>query len=159
MVFYKEEKGGEKMLSNWLKKENIQIIPNIEDWRQAIRKSAIPLLDQDIIEDRYIQAIFDMHEKVGPYYVLAPGIAMPHSRPEDGAKDVGLSLLLVKEGVRFYSDGNDPVKVIVMLAAKDSDSHIAALSALSELLGEEEEINNIINCDSVDEVFNIISKY
>ena len=147
------------MLSNWLKKENINIVSNVTDWQEAIKKSAAPLLKQGIIEDRYITAIFDMHEKVGPYYVLAPGIAMPHSRPEDGAKDVGLSLLLIKEGVRFYSDGNDPVKIVVMLAAKDSDSHIAALSALSELLGEEEDINNIIDCDTVDDIFKIINKY
>lgn len=147
------------MLSNWLKKENIKIVSNITDWKEAIRKSAVPLLEQGIIEDRYIQAIFDMHEKVGPYYVLAPGIAMPHSRPEDGAKGIGLSLLLIKEGVRFYSDGNDPVKIVIMLAAKDSDSHITALSALSELLGEDEDINNIIDCDNVEDIFNIISKY
>lgn len=147
------------MLSNWLKKENIKIVSNITDWKEAIRKSAVPLLEQGIIEDRYIQAIFDMHEKVGPYYVLAPGIAMPHSRPEDGAKEIGLSLLLIKEGVRFYSDGNDPVKIVIMLAAKDSDSHITALSALSELLGEDEDINNIIDCDNVEDIFNIISKY
>lgn len=147
------------MLSNWLKKENIKIVSNVPDWKDAIKESAIPLLEQGVIEDRYITAIFDMHEKVGPYYVLAPGIAMPHSRPEDGAKDVGLSLLLIKEGVRFYSDGNDPVKIVVMLAAKDSDSHIVALSALSELLGEEEDINNIIDCDTVDDICKIISKY
>jgi len=147
------------MLSNWLKKENIKIVSNITDWKEAIRKSAVPLLEQGVIEDRYIQAIFDMHEKVGPYYVLAPGIAMPHSRPEDGAKEIGLSLLLIKEGVRFYSDGNDPVKIVIMLAAKDSDSHITALSALSELLGEDEDINNIIDCDNVEDIFNIISKY
>ena len=147
------------MLSNWLKKENIKIVSNITDWKEDIRKIAVPLLEQGIIEDRYIQAIFDMHEKVGPYYVLAPGIAMPHSRPEDGAKEIGLSLLLIKEGVRFYSDGNDPVKIVIMLAAKDSDSHITALSALSELLVEDEDINNIIDCDNVEDIFNIISKY
>lgn len=147
------------MLNDWLKKENIQIVDSCSDWKESIKKVGEPLIVSGIIESRYIQAIYDMHEKVGPYYVLAPGIAMPHSRPEDGANEVGLSLLLVRKSVEFYSDGNDPVKLIVMLAAKDSESHIEAISALSELLGEDSDVEAIMNCETVDEIKSIIDKY
>lgn len=147
------------MLNDWLKRENIQIVDSCSDWKVSIQKAAEPLLASGVIEPRYIEAIYDMHDKVGPYYVLAPGIAMPHSRPEDGANAVGLSLLLVKKGVEFYSDGNDPVKLIVMLAAKDSESHIEAISALSELLGEDSDVEAIMSCETVDEIKVIIDKY
>lgn len=147
------------MLNDWLKKENIQIVDSCSDWKESIKKVGEPLIVSGVIESRYIQAIYDMHEKVGPYYVLAPGIAMPHSRPEDGANEVGLSLLLVRKGVEFYSDGNDPVKLIVMLAAKDSESHIEAISALSELLGEDSDVEAIMSCETVDEIKSIIDKY
>lgn len=38
------------------------------------------------IEPRYIDAMINTVKEIGPYIVIAPGIAMPHARPEAGAK-------------------------------------------------------------------------
>jgi PTS system ascorbate-specific IIA component len=53
-----------------------------------------------VIEPEYVTAIVEQHHTLGPYYVLA-GLAMPHARPEEGAKGLGLSLLKLKQGVSF----------------------------------------------------------
>lgn len=44
------------------------------------------LVAADVVEPRYYQAILDAVEQHGPYFVLAPGLAMPHGRPEEGVK-------------------------------------------------------------------------
>ncbi|SUH08161.1 PTS family enzyme IIA, mannitol-specific, cryptic [Salmonella enterica subsp. enterica] len=40
---------------------------------------------------------------------------MPHARPEEGAKGLGLSLLKLQRGVSFGADEFDPVDIIIML--------------------------------------------
>lgn len=91
----------------------------MENWPQALELCAKPLLDMQVIEPEYVTAIIQQHHTLGPYYVLAPGLAMPHARPEEGAKGLGLSLLKLKQGVSFGAGEFDPVDVIIMLAAPD----------------------------------------
>lgn len=146
------------MLEKFLNKSTINILENVKDWQDSINIVSKPLIENNIIEKRYVDAIFKTHEDLGPYYVLAPGIAMPHARPEQGSNGMGLSLLIVKNGVSFNSLENDPVYIIVMLAAKDSDSHIELISSLSDLLDNEQDINVLKN-GSLEEIIKVIEKY
>lgn len=102
------------------------------------------LLDAGVIAPEYITAIVQQHQKLGPYYVLAPGLAMPHARPEEGAKGLGLSLLKLQRGVSFGADEFDPVDIIIMLAAPDKHSHIEMISALAELFSSDVDMENYI---------------
>ena len=58
-------------------------------------------------------ALYRSTRSSAPYYVLGPGLAMPHARPEDGVNRLGLALTVLKEGVNFGSEGNDPVRLLV----------------------------------------------
>lgn len=147
------------MLSKWLTTETVNIIDSIEDWKQAVRLSAVPLLEKEIISPDYIQAIYHLHESIGPYYVLAPGIAMPHARPEEGVNKLGLSMLLVKNGVNFNSEDNDPVYLITMLAAPDNNSHLDMITQLAELFSEPDDMQKIFKAQQVSEILTIINKY
>ena len=119
------------MLNQWLTGQTVKIVDSVKDWKEAIELCATPLLENQSITPNYIDAIFQLHESIGPYYVLAPGIAMPHARPEQGVNNLGLSMLLVKNGVNFNSEENDPVYLITLLAASDSTSHIEMLTQLA----------------------------
>ena len=105
----------------------------------------------------YIQAIKDSTINNGPYYILAPGVAMPHARPECGALKTGMSLTLLEQGV--YFPGNDePIKLLIGLSAADADSHIGAIQALSELLCEEEILEQLLTASSEKQLADIISR-
>ncbi|WP_392559083.1 PTS sugar transporter subunit IIA [Orbus mooreae] len=147
------------MLSTWLTTQTINIIDSVDDWKQAIRLSAVPLLEEGIISPDYIQAIYHLHEKIGPYYVLAPGIAMPHARPEEGVNQLGLSMLLVKNGVKFNSIENDPVYLITLLAAPDSSSHLQMLTELAELFSASDEMQKIFKAQTVDDILTVVKQY
>jgi len=147
------------MLSTWLTHKTIKIVDSVIDWKQAVRLSAVPLLESDIISPNYIQAIYQMHEKIGPYYVLAPGIAMPHARPEEGVNQLGLSMLLVKNGVLFHSEDNDPVYLITMLAAPDNNSHLDMLTQLAELFSQPSDIQQIFKANNTEQILSIVNKY
>ncbi len=50
---------------------------------------------------------------------------MPHARPEEGRKGLGLSLLKLQRGAFHLAQTGDPVDIIIMLAAPDKHSHIS----------------------------------
>lgn len=95
------------------------------------------MIENGSIEPRYVDAIYRSHDTIGPYYVVGHGIAMPHARPEEGANKLSLALTLIPSGVNFDADENDPVKLLIVLAATDSTSHIEAISQLAKLFDNE----------------------
>ena len=98
------------MLKNLLNTEVVQVVEQAKDWREAVAISCRPLIENGSIEPRYVDAIYRSHDTIGPYYVVGPGIAMPHARPEEGANKLSLALTLIPSGVNFDADENDPVK-------------------------------------------------
>ncbi|MCS2168504.1 PTS sugar transporter subunit IIA [Scandinavium manionii] len=147
------------MLSQWLHEGTIRLQESVENWPQALEICAEPLLKARVIIPEYVTAIIEQHQKLGPYYVLAPGLAMPHARPEEGAQGLGLSLLKLQHGVNFGSSEHDPVDLIIMLAAPDKHSHIEMISALAELFSSEEELLSLHQAKSLEEIKNIISRF
>ncbi|WP_100158463.1 PTS sugar transporter subunit IIA [Proteus columbae] len=147
------------MLKTLLTPDVVQVVPNVSDWREAVKVACQPLIDKGCIEPRYIDAIYKSHEKIGPYYVLGPGIAMPHARPEDGVNQLSLALTIVEQGVEFGADENDPVKLLIVLAATDNDSHINAIMKLAELFDNDKDIQSLFNAKSKADVLAVINNY
>jgi PTS system ascorbate-specific IIA component len=147
------------VLKEWLTADHIQLCERVEDWRQAVTLSAQPLLQDGVITPNYLTAIFHQQEKLGPYFVLAPGIAMPHARPEEGASALGLSLLKIHQGVNFHSADNDPVQVVVMLSAPDGNSHIELISQLAELFSDNQAMEALFHAKDKRQIEDIIARY
>lgn len=141
----------------------VQISPERLEWREAIALAAEPLLTQGYIEERYIQAMIQTVEEMGAYIVLAPKTAVPHARPEAGARKTGISLLKLDHPVDFNVDNEtDPdrlVQLVFVLAAKDNHGHLGALMSLSQLLDEDSQLEELIHCTTVDQLVNVINKY
>jgi PTS system ascorbate-specific IIA component len=136
----------------------VMIVESVKDWVEAVKLSGTLLAVDGVIEERYINAMVKVTEELGPYTVIAPGVAIPHARPEDGAKRIGLSILVVKSGVNFGSP-NDPVYVVIGFAAIDKTSHLGVLKELAELLSMPDLVEKLRNSSSVEEIIDIIKAY
>lgn len=147
------------MLTQWLTPDRINIVESVDDWRQAITLSAAPLLAAHAITEDYISAIFQSHREIGPYYVLSPGLAMPHARPEQGAKKTALSLLHVKQGVCFHTAENDPIYVIIFLSALNGDEHLNLISQLAELFSHDKDREELLKADTPERINALITRY
>jgi len=147
------------MLHELLNASVIQLVNDCDNWRDAVALSCQPLVDNGAIEPRYVEAIYRSHEAIGPYYVVGPGIAMPHARPEEGANRLALSLTVVSNGVNFDAEENDPVKLLIVLAATDSHSHIEIISQLANLFDTPEDTDAIIAATSVEQILAILKRY
>ncbi|HGN0345024.1 PTS sugar transporter subunit IIA [Proteus mirabilis] len=147
------------MLKTLLTPDVVQVIPQVKDWREAIKIACQPLIDKGCIEPRYVDAIYKSHEQIGPYYVLGPGIAMPHARPEEGVNQLSLALTIIEKGGEFGANENDPVKLLIVLAATDNDSHINAIVKLAELFDNQDDIDTLLQAKSKAEVLAVINHY
>lgn len=144
-------------LIDYFPESSISIKNSAKNWQEAIDISMSSLLANYYITSDYIKAIKDSTLTNGPYYILAPGVAMPHARPECGAIKTGMSLTLLKQEVTF-ADDNEGIKLLIGLSAADSDSHIGAIQALSELLCEEEALTALLAAKSEKQLADIIAR-
>ena len=135
-----------------LKKENVQIVESATDWKDAIRISVQPLEQHGYVESRYKEEIISYVESMGPYIVLAPYIALPHARPEQGVKESQIAVTLLQNEVRFAGE-EKPVKLLIALAASDNNRHLDALMSISEILQNEDTVQKILNSKDKEELY------
>ena len=151
-----------KTLPELMKPSLIRISKEKLDWKQAIAEAAQPLLEQGYIEETYIDAMIQNVIEIGPYIVLAPKVAVPHARPETGVNKLGISLLKLDQSVDFNVDGEEDeeryVQLVFVLAAIDNKAHLTALMQLSKILEDEDNIDSLIEKNSVEELYESINK-
>lgn len=147
------------MLIDILREELIKLNVKCNDWKEAIEEGAYLLEKEGIVNKNYKEAIINNFYELGPYMVIAPGIVLSHARPEAGVNKNGISILTLESPIEFGSELNDPVKLIITLAAKDNTSHLSSLSKLMEILMNSDHLNSIINAKKVQEVVEIIKRY
>lgn len=123
---------------------------------EAIREAGRLLLATRSITEDYIEAMVASYRKNGPYIVLAPRIALPHARPEDGAREACVSLLQLKQPVPFGHPANDPVQLVFALGASSSEEHLQLLQRLSALLGNPENIAKLIEAETYQHITELI---
>ena len=143
---------GGKMLKDILQPETIMINAHAETWQEAVELSGRLMLNAGCIKPSFIDAMLDMVRENGPYVVIAPGIAMPHARPENGALRTCMSLVTLDSPVEFGNPENDPVHIVIGLAATDNSSHLDALSELVDILGDKEKYQAILEARTVKEI-------
>ena len=121
-------------------------------WQDAIYASYKPLLEKGIVDEEYIKAVITCVETYGPYIVIAPDIAMPHSSEgASGCHGTAISFMKVEEGVDF--DPEDPEKkarLFFSLAAIDHEQHIQNIASLMETLMNEEIVEALLQVTSIE---------
>ena len=116
-----------------------------ESREQAISLAGELLVASGRTTDAYTGEMLVVLDELGPYFVIAPGIAIAHSKPSDSVLSTGLSLAVLGDAIEFGSEHNDPVRLVFGLCAKDHDGHIEVLAGLAEVLSDENQVNFLLN--------------
>ncbi|MDD0824995.1 PTS sugar transporter subunit IIA [Mannheimia sp. AT1] len=142
--------------------ENNSILLNQKatDWKAAIKLGTDLLEKSGAIEPRYYDSIINNIEKMGPYIILAPGLAMPHARPEEGVIKTSFALVTLAEPIYFAGE-EEPVSVLVTLAGSDSDRHMQGLMEITQVLDDEESetgvnLEKVLACKTANDVYVMI---
>ena len=137
--------------------KSIRLGLSAETWQEAVKLAVESLIESGAVQPQYYDAIVESTEEYGPYYILMPGMAMPHARPEAGVNRDAFSLITLTEPVTF-SDGKE-VSVLLSLAATSSKIHTSvAIPQIIALFELENSIERIKACKSDEEVLALIEE-
>ena len=130
-------------LNKLLDENMVALQKEASDWGQATELAGSILLENQIIEKRYIQSMKEVIREFGPFMVAWPGVALLHASFAAGAKKLGMSLLTLASPVIFGHPENDPVDIVIALSIPVDCSIPLALDQLNSMLLSEREKNNI----------------
>jgi PTS system ascorbate-specific IIA component len=144
------------MLSTYLTPEMVRLQVKAADWEAAVRAAGALLVQGGQVSQNYIEAMIKAVHDMGPYMVLAPGLALAHARPEDGVLKMGISLVTLAEPVNFGSAANDPVKLVFAFGGTDHASHVGLLTELAGFLEDEQQRNVLAGVKTYQEILDLI---
>ncbi|HEY8364532.1 MAG TPA: PTS sugar transporter subunit IIA [Haloplasmataceae bacterium] len=144
------------MLLELFNEQTVKIHQSVKDWIEAGHVAGDLLVKENIVEPKFIDAMIESVKKFGPYIVLTEGVALFHARPNEGVIKMGMSLVVLKEGVSFNVPDKDPVYLIFVLAPENNESHLAALADFAKILEDSEAINKIKNAQNYDEIMDVV---
>ncbi len=139
---------------------SIKLHQSAASWQEAIKIAIDMLIDSGAVEPRYYDRIIEGITDIGPYIILAPGLAMPHARPEDGVIKTAFSLVTFDTPIHFDGE-NDPVYMMIALAGSDGNKHMEGLMEITQVLDDPDSetgvnIDKFLRCNSAAEVLTVI---
>jgi len=148
-----------KLRDSLAENDSIRLSAEAETWQEAVKIGVDMLVAAGVVEPRYYQAILDGVERFGPYFVIAPGLAMPHGRPEEGVLKTGFALVTLKKPLVFNHEDNDPVDILITLAAVDANAHQeVGIMQVVNLFEDEENFDRLRACTTAQQVLDLIDK-
>lgn len=134
-------------LQELLPESHIKVIEHIDNWKQAVEIASEPLLKNKLITSKYIKNMILSVEKNGPYMVLTDYFALMHAKPGEGVNVQSMSLLVTKNKVDLEGK---PVKIFLVLAAKDNQSHLESLQDIMAIFMDDDKYQVILNGEKED---------
>lgn len=149
------------MLKEFVEKKHYKFAESAKDWKDAIRMSCESLEADGTIEANYKEDIIKCVEKYGPYIVIVPGVAMPHSQENaEGVHKTAIGFMKLEKPVSF--DPEDPEKdatLFFTLASCNPEQHLDNMSRLAEMLSNEELIEDLKKAEGPEDLLKLQEKY
>lgn len=149
------------MLREFVDLNHYKFAEAASDWREAIRMSCESLEADGTVEANYKEDIIACVEKYGPYIVIMPEVAMPHSQENArGVHKTAIGFMKLEKPVSF--DPEDPDKdarLFFTLASCNPDQHLNNMTRLSELLMNEDVVSALLEARGPEDLIRIQEEY
>lgn len=141
-----------------IENNSIKLNQTAANWEEAIKIGTDMLVASGAVEPRYYENIVSKIKELGPYIILAPGLAMPHARPEEGVIKTAFGLVTLTEPVELNGES---VSVLVTLAGSDSDTHMEGIMEITQVFDDPDSdegvnIQKFLDCKTKEDVFTVI---
>lgn len=125
---------------------------------QGLDLTGESLVEDEIINNQYIEDIKKTIKEYGLYCECFNGIIIPHARPHHNVKRPAISIGIFKNPI-YVQQYNKEVSAIFVLAVTDKESHIEAFSELIEFLKDKNRYKNICSYKSSEELYFELKKF
>ncbi|MDE3281521.1 PTS sugar transporter subunit IIA [Lacticaseibacillus parahuelsenbergensis] len=134
----------------------IQLKVKATSWRDAIQKAGRVLVADGDVTQNYVDEIIRSAEKFGPYFVIAPHVALAHAPRQAGAKTLAMGITTLDPPIDFHNKANDPVRYVFTLSAPNANSHLKAMQEFVQLLSTDGFYNVLDQAVSGQEIMTYI---
>lgn len=144
-------------ITDLLTKDSISIGESLNSKNEAIDTAVDLMNNLNNIEDleKFKKQVYRREEQGSTG--VGEGVAIPHGKSK-AVKEPGLAAITIPDGVEFDSLDGNPVNLLFLIAAPDSDSnlHLQILARLSKMLMDENFISSLVKAKSKEEFLEII---
>lgn len=130
----------------------VELGATVADWRAAIELAGSVLTRMGAARPGYTAAMVHMVQERGPYIVIAPGLALAHARSDAEVQADGLAVVTLARPVAFGHPHNDPVRVVLALAAASPERHLPMLAAIANAFNARDAVERIAAATTAAEV-------
>lgn len=139
-------------LSDLIGIDAIQIVNDVNDWKDAVRQGGAILSNHGFIDQEYTENIINSQEKLGFYSVKDQEFALLHGNNSSLVHISSVSLLICKQPIIF---GDKRTQIVFVLASKDKKEQIPAVISLTKMtyhtdfIAQLEQVNDAIEADQI----------
>jgi PTS system ascorbate-specific IIA component len=149
------------LLRDLVAKRHTLFLEGADTWQEAVRLSCKPLEDDGTVDETYADEIIRCIEQHGPYIVLIPGFAIPHSQQgSKGAYGTGIGFMKLEREVVF--DAGDPEKyasVFFSIASVNPDVHLDNMRMLFRMLTDDDLVIDLQKARCDEDLLYLAEKY
>ncbi len=149
------------MLREFVEQNHAKFAEQAKDWQDAVRMSCEVLEADGTVEANYKEDIIACIEKYGPYIVIAPNIAMPHSQEgASGVHKTAIAFMHLNTPVSFEPGNPDlDAQLFFTLASCDPEQHLSNMQKLVEMLSNEDLVKELADAQNADDLLALQKKY
>lgn len=143
-------------LSDLITKESIVILPNKLTWLEILQAATQNLIDRGIVEPSYLSHLEEQFPEVTPSIVLGNQIVIPHTIPENGARELGMCLAKIPQG---FSSQGQCYRYVVVISAIDKKMHIQPMMQLLKIASDPKTIQRLDQAQDKDALLAVIQDF
>lgn len=149
------------MLKEFVEQNHYKFAEEAYDWQEAVRMSCEVLEADGTVEANYKEDIIECVKKYGPYIVIMPNVAMPHSQEcARGVHKTAIGFMRLKKPVSFAKgDSEKDARLFFTLASCNPEQHLQNMTKLSELLMNEAAVEALMEAETAEDLLKIQENY
>lgn len=129
-------------LSQMISPSVVQVEMNECDWKHAIRLGSKPLLENNSIDNSYVEDMISTIDRIGPYFIIGDDFALAHASPEAGVNRLAVSVTVFTKPVHV---SERQFRVLLVLTPIDKKSHINIIADINQIIADNDKYSRIKN--------------
>ena len=145
------------MLSSYFDPGSIVAQDTSPSFDDAVSQSVSLLVASGKAQLSYVDEVLESLKTLGPYFVIAPGLALAHAKPSDSVLAPGMALLKLAQPV-ISGSANDPVSLIFSFCSPNASEHMEMLADFGQIMSTDQVMTNLLNASAVSVIEDILFK-
>lgn len=127
-------------------------------WDDAVKLAGAEMVRAGAVGPGFVDEMLHVIEELGPYCVVAPGVALAHASPSALVARDAIVVAKLREPLEFGHPYNDPVRVLIVLANRTTARHIRVLAAIANALDRPGVVDALCAATTVDEALAVLGE-